>query len=309
MVSRSRPDDELSIPLPGPLDLRASFGPLAYGRTPTVACPSPQELWRATRTPDGPATLRIVAEQGRARLQGWGPGTGWLLARAADLCGVADDPEWDPPHPLIRELHQRHRGLRHLRLHAVFETLVPVILEQKVTTIQARRSWNSLVRATSQPAPGPLPLLLPPRPETLASAGYATLHPFGIERRRATTIILAARHAARLEEAACLPPAAAIARLETIPGIGPWTSASVAGRALGNADAAVVGDYHLPSDVAWALAREPRATDERMLALLEPFRPHRGRVQRLLEVAGIHAPARGPRAAPEWLDDAPTGRR
>jgi hypothetical protein len=29
--------------------------------------------------------------------------------------------------------------------------------------------------------------------------------------------------------------------------------------------------------------------------LLEPYRGHRGRVQRLLEAAGIHAPRHGPR--------------
>jgi hypothetical protein len=32
-----------------------------------------------------------------------------------------------------------------------------------------------------------------------------------------------------------------------------------------------------------------------MLELLEPYRPHRGRVQRLLEMSGIKAPAFGPR--------------
>ena len=49
-----------------------------------------------------------------------------------------------------------------------------------------------------------------------------------------------------------------------------------------------VGDYHLPNLVAWALAGEPRGTDERMLELLEPYRGHRGRVQQLLEAGGLH---------------------
>ncbi len=63
-----------------------------------------------------------------------------------------------------------------------------------------------------------------------------------------------------------------------------------------------VGDFHLPNLVAWALAREPRGNDERMLQLLEPFRPHRGRVQRLLEVSGIRAPAFGPRMESRAID-------
>jgi hypothetical protein len=47
--------------------------------------------------------------------------------------------------------------------------------------------------------------------------------------------------------------------------------------------------------VAWALAGEPRGTDEHMLELLEPYRGQRGRVLRLLELAGAGAPRRGPR--------------
>jgi hypothetical protein len=54
--------------------------------------------------------------------------------------------------------------------------------------------------------------------------------------------------------------------------------------------------------VAWALAREPRGSDERMLELLEPYRPHRGRVQQLLEVSGVRAPAFGPRMGPRAID-------
>jgi len=67
--------------------------------------------------------------------------------------------------------------------------------------------------------------------------------------------------------------------------------------ALGDPDAVSVGDYHLPSMVAWALAGEARADDERMLELLEPYRGHRARVVQLLELAGIGPPRRGPRLA------------
>jgi len=63
-----------------------------------------------------------------------------------------------------------------------------------------------------------------------------------------------------------------------------------------------VGDFHVPNIVAWALAREPRGSDERMLELLEPYRPHRGRVQLLLERGGIRPPAFGPRMEPRAID-------
>jgi 3-methyladenine DNA glycosylase/8-oxoguanine DNA glycosylase len=67
--------------------------------------------------------------------------------------------------------------------------------------------------------------------------------------------------------------------------------------ALGDADAVSVGDYHLPHMVGWALAGEARSSDARMLELLEPYRGHRGRVIRLLVMAGIGAPRYGPRRA------------
>jgi 3-methyladenine DNA glycosylase/8-oxoguanine DNA glycosylase len=93
-----------------------------------------------------------------------------------------------------------------------------------------------------------------------------------------------------------MPVADARRLLAAFPGVGPWTAAEVALVALGDADAVSVGDYHIPNTVAWALAGEPRGTDQRMLELLEPFAGHRGRVIRLIEAAGISAPKYGPKA-------------
>jgi 3-methyladenine DNA glycosylase/8-oxoguanine DNA glycosylase len=113
-----------------------------------------------------------------------------------------------------------------------------------------------------------------------------------------------ARIAGRLEALSALPGtraevgAAAAATLARHGGIGPWTAAEVTLRALGDPDAVSFGDFHLKNLVAFALAGEPRGTDERMLELLEPWRGHRTRVIRLLEASGIEAPRYGPRYAP-----------
>ena len=64
---------------------------------------------------------------------------------------------------------------------------------------------------------------------------------------------------------------------------------------LGDPDAVPVGDYHHPNTVAWALAGEPRADDDRMLELLEPYRGQRGRVLWALTSAAGPAPKYGPR--------------
>jgi 3-methyladenine DNA glycosylase/8-oxoguanine DNA glycosylase len=92
-------------------------------------------------------------------------------------------------------------------------------------------------------------------------------------------------------------------RLTSVPGIGPWTAAEVGVRALGDVDAVSVGDFHLPNLVAFALAGEPRGTDARMLALLEPYRGQRARVVRLLELSGVRAPRYGPRLSVRGIED------
>ncbi|MEY2571582.1 MAG: hypothetical protein QOE63_1932, partial [Acidimicrobiaceae bacterium] len=134
-----------------------------------------------------------------------------------------------------------------------------------------------------------------PTPATLAALPYYAYHPVGVEQRRADLVRLVSARAAWFEQIVDMPQAEAAARLRAVPGIGPWTVAEVAVRALGDEDAVSVGDFHLPNLVAWNLAGEPRADDARMLELLAPFAPHRGRVVRLLERFGDGAPRYGPR--------------
>lgn len=220
-------------------------------------------------------------------MEAFGPGAGWLLEHAAELVGEHDRPEeFRPALPLLRDLHRRFTGLRFARTNAVFEALLPAILEQKVTGVEAALAYRGLVGEFGEPAPHPRAPRLPPSPELLARLPYFRLHPLGVERRRADTIARAARAASRLE---------AGAPLRGIAGVGPWTEAEVRSAALGDADAVSVGDYHLPHLVSWALAGRRRGSDEEMLDLLEPYRPHRGRVLRLLELSGAGPPRRGPR--------------
>ena len=55
------------------------------------------EVWRATRTPDGPATLRVIADGGRIRLQAWGNGAERALDEAPALLGFLDRPRNSSP--------------------------------------------------------------------------------------------------------------------------------------------------------------------------------------------------------------------
>lgn len=296
---------EALVPVSGPLDVRRTLHPLRHGpRDPAFQVAGP-EVWRAVRTPAGPATVRLVPGEGRVRATAWGAGAEVALGAVAGWLGQADDPgAFRPGHPVVADLARRLAGLRLTRTAAVVEALVPTVLAQKVTSLEAVRSWSALVRTWGEAAPGPgadRGLRVPPSAARLAATPSWAFHPLGVERRRAECIVRACRVAERLEEATTLPPAAAAARLLALPGIGPWTWAKVALVAWGDADAVCTGDYHLPDQVAWALAREPRAGDDRMLALLAPFAGHRARVQRLIVAGGIRAPRYGPRLAPRAI--------
>ncbi|EUA14576.1 putative endonuclease [Mycobacterium kansasii 732] len=104
-----------------------------------------------------------------------------------------------------------------------------------------------------------------------------------------------ARRAASLERLTAVPAAQAREALTSLPGVGVWTAAETAQRAFGDPDAVSVGDYHIPKMIGWTLLGHP-VDDAGMLELLEPMRPHRHRVVRLLEASGLaREPRRGPR--------------
>jgi 3-methyladenine DNA glycosylase/8-oxoguanine DNA glycosylase len=286
-----------TFPLDGPLDLVRTLAPLGRGPGDRTLRLAQGRAWRATRTPDGPASLALLLAGNELRAEAWGPGADRALAGVPALVGLEQDVLPLDGHPTIARLARRFPGVRIPRTGAVLESLVPAILEQKVIGQEARRALFALVRFHGEAAPGPaeLGLRLPPAPATLAALPYYAYHPYGVEQRRADLIRRVAARAAWFEGCSNLSPADAYARLTAVPGIGPWTAGEVAVRALGDVDAVSVGDFHLPNLVSFALAGEPRATDARMLELLEPWRGHRALVVRLLELSGIRVPRYGPR--------------
>lgn len=289
---------QVPFPLDVPLTLsvhRRGGGDPAY-RVDAVGA-----VWRTSLTPDGPGTLRIRTTSDRPVVTGqaWGPGAGWLLDTLPAQLGFHDDRSgFTAHHPAIGELVLRYDGMRVGRSERVFEALVPAVLEQKVVGREARRAWRFLLLKFGQAAPGPAPggMRVFPPPSTWARIPSWDWHRAGVEGVRARTILAAATVAARLEQILDLDSAEADRRLTAIPGIGPWTSAEVRQRAMGDPDAVSVGDYHLPKAVGWTLAR--RITDdEGMLELLAPYAGHRYRVTRLIELGGSSPPRRGPRMA------------
>src|SRR3954467_5650662 len=68
------------LPLTVPLPLRRTLGPLLRGAgDPTMRFDRDGSVWRATRTADGPATVRLRASGGEVGAGAWGPGANLVL--------------------------------------------------------------------------------------------------------------------------------------------------------------------------------------------------------------------------------------
>lgn len=286
------------VPLADPVELRATLAPLARGPyDPTVRLGA-GEIWRATHTPHGPGTERLTRVAGGVEVEAFGPGAAWLVEHAPALVGAHDRPEdFRPSDPRLAELARRHRGVRFTTAGNPVELLVPTVLEQKVSSEEAHRAYSRLVRTHGAPAPGPAGLYVPPTPVELAALPSFAWHRVGVERRRAETVRELCRRASAIERLASRGSAEFQAGIVSLPGIGVWSATGVARLAFGDADAVLVGDFHLPAFVAWNLAGERSADDARMLELLAPFRPHRARAVALLGREGAHPPRRAPKRA------------
>ena len=282
------------------LNLRQTLAPLSRGAMdPTHRWVGPA-LWRTTNTADGPATLHLEQRGDEVHASAWGSGAEIAIAGVPELCGEGDD--WSEldlsAHPFLREIWRGLPGLRLTRTNAVFEALLAAIIEQKVTSIEARHSWRTLLTKHGVEAPGPAPqgMRVFPTAATWRRVPSWDWHRAGVTPQRSDTAMRASAVAGSLERTLAIGRGGAeVARkLRTVLGIGVWTAAETTQRSHGDPDSPSVGDYHLPSVVGLALIGMP-VDDDGMLELLEPYAGHRQRVMRLIEASGIQAPRRAPR--------------
>lgn len=283
---------ERSLRITEPFDLRGTV------RTTDVGRWADGTWWWAAWGPQGSSTIAVRRTGDGVTAEAWGPDADGLLHRLPGLVGVESPTGIRHPGSPAEPYLVRARGLRLGATGDLHEPLVTAILGQVVTTAEAGRSLRSLRHRFGAPAPGPVDgLYAVPTPTVLADLRYEDLHASGIERRRASILIETARRWNRIAPLVDRAPSEARDGLEAIRGIGAWSSAHAVGAAMGAPDEIPVGDFHLPHQVAWALAREDRADDDRMLELLEPYRPHRRFVLVAIVQAGVHAPRYGPRTA------------
>jgi 3-methyladenine DNA glycosylase/8-oxoguanine DNA glycosylase len=236
----------------------------------------------------------------------WGDGAQQFIEMLPAMLGADDDAsDFVPRDPTVAAAHRRVPHLRLGRTGLVLEALIPAIIEQRVPGADAFRSWRLLVSKYGTPAPGPAPdgMRVPPSAEAWRHIPSWEFHRANVDPGRAQTVVGCARRASSLERLVARPVEQARQALTSLPGVGEWTAAETAQRAFGDADAVSVGDYHVPKMIGWTLVGRP-VDDAAMLELLEPMRPHRHRVVRLLEASGLaYEPRRGARLPVQHISE------
>jgi len=301
-----------------PVSVGATLSAFVRGRSDPCHRGLPDGSWlRASRTPAGPALLHLLPRPAGADVlaRAWGPdgAVEWALDGVPDLLGARDDDASFSPareHPRLVAAHRARTGWHVPRSQAVLEALVPAALEQRVTGQESRRAWRLLVTRFGTPAPGPgggSGLFVPPD-----AAGWAAIPSWewlraGVEEARSRVVLAACRVAGGLERTVDVAPGEAARLLRSVPGVGVWTAAEIRQRAHGDADAFSWSDYHVAANVSWALTGQP-LDDAGCAQVIERYRGHRYRVQRLLELDGVARPRRAPRMTlPTHLPRVPGG--
>jgi len=280
------------------------------------------EVWRAQRTPEGTASLRLRVHQADdgtslVRAAAWGEGAEWSIQRVPSLLGDHDD--WsaldarldeladrgDAAAAALRRVRRRHRGLRLASTGLVLEAAIAAVLEQKVTGLEARRAWRTLVLRHGERAPGAAPEGLTVMPDAVGwrSIPEHDWHRAGVGPQRMATIRRVAAAASALDrrlssERGGVVPEGAEAALRSIPGVGVWTSAEVLQRSHGAADAVSIGDAHLSHQIGTWFTGD-RLDDNGMLEVLAPYAGERQRVVRLITSEGVEVQRFGARATIE----------
>ncbi len=285
---------ERTLSFPGPVSPGHTLAPHRRGPgDPCLKIEPDGAIWRTSLQRSGPVTARIArTAPDTVRCQAWGDGATEFVDNLPVLLGADDD--GSAFHPADPTVALAQRRVPHLRIGAtgrVLEALIPAVLEQRVQGVDAFASWRLLVTKYGTPAPGPAPeaMRVPPPAEVWRRIPSWEFHRANVDPGRARTVVACATRADALERQTDRHA------FTSLPGVGVWTAAETAQRALGDADALSVGDYHLSTMIGWTLLGHP-IDDAAMVELLEPMRPHRYRAVRLLEVSRLaYRPRRGAR--------------
>lgn len=299
---------KLELPVAAPYDLVATLSQLAMRPgDPCIRFAGPRHVRLGMFGPTAPLVVEFRHEGDVICAQIAGPDIDWLAPLLTGLLGLDFQPPTFNAPSRLRNLARKHAGLRLPRAPLIFPRVVQIVLGQLVSHRDACHGWKELVRRHGTKAPGHDDLYLPPAADVLARLASFHFVECSILPEQGRRIVGLARMAKRIESAWGNGLAEDAADntcrfLEAQRGVGPWTIGSLRGSSMGDSDAIVLGDYSLPKHVAYFFTGDETingtdATDDDMLKLLQPFRPHRYYVTALLMHAP-HPPRRGPRRRP-----------
>lgn len=158
--------------------------------------------------------------------------------------------------PALGHYIRQYRGFRPILLASPWEALLWAVAGQLIGVEQARVVKRRLVEQIGYAiSVGDVAWPLPPQPKQILASGVDALRATGLSRAKAAAIHQAA-HAVESGILDLRPDQSLgaitsnLTTLQSIPGIGPWTTAMVALRGFGDINALPAGDAGLQSIVA-----------------------------------------------------------
>lgn len=178
--------------------------------------------------------------------------------------------------PVVAKLQARYPGLRPVCFHSPYEAAAWALIGQRIRIVQAARIKNRMAEELGPTVeihglrehvfPGPRKL------ETLETFPGLTARKVEYLRRIAREAADQKLDAAYLRS---LPGQEALARLEELPGIGPFSSGLILLRGAGSPDLLPTSEPRLGRAVAMAYDLEAPPTPEELQRLAQNWRPYR----------------------------------
>lgn len=201
-----------------------------------------------------------------------------MLGRLRNLFDLAARPDVIAEHlmkdPRLKTAVMKNPGLRVPGAFDGFELALRAILGQQITVKAATTLSCRFAEAFGERIETPFPELsrLPPLPERIVKASVDDIAKLGIVSARARCILALAEavRAGTLQFEADGDPEAAIQRLVSLPGIGPWTAHYIAMRALRWPDAFPKEDIAVRNNLGGVSAKQA----EEMSQAWRPWRSY-----------------------------------
>lgn len=294
----TQPTTLVQMPVDGPFSLSAAAA-FGFGPNPGRPLPGDEATMRLAFVTDdlrhqagvvlrqapggdltaeiaGTGDTRAVESQVRRILSVDRPAGGWAEAGRRD--------------PVLGRLQAEHPGLRPVLFHSPYEAAAWAMLSQRRHRNQAAALRRRLAETFGQPfeLAGQTEYAFPLPESLLGLETFPGLEPQRVQRLRgvAQRALSGELDAGVL---ASMETGPALARLRTVPGLGPVYAGLVLLRSTGVSDALTLDEPRLRSYVRhfYELPRDP--DDSALLAIAEPWRPFRTWAAVLIRVAGERA--------------------